>query len=88
MVDNGYSTNNCKSLKTSIGSIIKNPEMLTFILNHFTGFQLAIRDSRIASQFTVIANHFFLFLIKSRIKKKFFFLSRKHVCLFYSLLFA
>ena len=35
MVDNGYSTNNCKSSKTSIGSIITNPKMLKFVPDHF-----------------------------------------------------
>ena len=33
MVDNEYSPDNCKSLKTSIGVIIKTPEMLRFVLD-------------------------------------------------------
>ena len=40
-----------------------------FILYIYLWLQLAIRDSRIASQFTVIANHFFLFLINSQINE-------------------
>ena len=34
MVDNEYSLDNHKSLKISIGSIIKNPEMLRFVPDH------------------------------------------------------
>ena len=31
MVNSEYSTDNCKSLKISIGAIIKHPEMLRFV---------------------------------------------------------
>ena len=31
MVDNAYSTNNYKSSKTSIGTVMKNSEMLKFL---------------------------------------------------------
>ena len=34
MVDSEYSTDNYKSLKISIGAVIKNPEMIKFILDH------------------------------------------------------
>ena len=44
------------------------------------GFQLVIPYWRIASQSTVIANHFFLFFRKSRIKNHFF--SFTETCLF------
>ena len=33
MVDNEYSTDNCKSSKISIGVLINNPEMLKFALD-------------------------------------------------------
>ena len=33
MVDNEYSTDNCKSSKISIGALINNPEMLKFALD-------------------------------------------------------
>ena len=34
MVGSGYSTDNYKSSKISIGAIIKNPEMLKFVPDH------------------------------------------------------
>ena len=34
MVDSEYSKDNCKSLKASIGAIIKNPEMTRFVPRH------------------------------------------------------
>ena len=34
MFESEYSANNYKSLKVSIRAIIKNPEMLRFVLNH------------------------------------------------------
>ena len=34
MADSDYSTDNYKSLKISIGTVIKNPEMVRFIPNH------------------------------------------------------
>ena len=34
MVDHKYSTDNFKSLKVSIGAIIKNPEMIKFACDH------------------------------------------------------
>ena len=35
MVDSEYSKNNNKSSKISIGTVMKNPEMLKFIPGHF-----------------------------------------------------
>ena len=35
MVDSEYSTGNYKSLKISIGAIMKNPEMLRLVPDHF-----------------------------------------------------
>ena len=35
MVDNEYSTDNYKSLKISIATMIKNLEMLRFVSDHF-----------------------------------------------------
>ena len=35
MVESEYSTNNYMSLKISIGAIMKNPEMLRLVPNHF-----------------------------------------------------
>ena len=37
MVDNKYSPNNYEHLKISIGTIIKDPEMLRFIPYHLRG---------------------------------------------------
>ena len=34
MVDSEYSTDNYKSLKISIGAIMKNPEMLRLVPDH------------------------------------------------------
>ena len=35
MVDSEYSTDNYKSSKISIGAIMKNPEMLRLVPDHF-----------------------------------------------------
>ena len=48
------------------------------------GFQLVIRDSQIVSQFTVIANHFFLFHRKSQIKNLFFSFTKTYLFILFS----
>ena len=58
----------------------KRNDSETLSIDRIPGFQLAIHNSRIASQFTVTVNHFFLFLIKSRIKNHIF--SFTKTCLF------
>ena len=45
MIDSEYSPDNCKSLKLSIGAIIKNLEMLKFVPDHLKTKKMCMHTS-------------------------------------------